>query len=144
VIVLLLECLRGAAQRAQVLEHPLGIRPSFGAWRVVAHVLVVGDEPSRPRYHREHDVAQRTYGFAFAADALKARPELDHAIAGRRAWQSLGCAGWGARGDQVAIQFRARARVTNGIAVAGPTSRPGAWIARRNACASHRFTSSVR
>ena len=37
VLVLLLVGLSGAAQRAQVLEHPLGIGPPLGVRRVVAH-----------------------------------------------------------------------------------------------------------
>jgi hypothetical protein len=75
VIVMLLEGLRRAAQRAQILEHALGIRPPLGARRVVADVLVVGNEPSRQRHHRDHDVTERPSRLELCSDALKARPE---------------------------------------------------------------------
>ena len=44
VLVLLLVGLGGAAQRAQVLEHPLGIGASLVVGRVVAQMLVVADQ----------------------------------------------------------------------------------------------------
>ena len=124
VLVLPLEGLHGAAQRPQVLQHALGIGAPLGARRVVAHVLVVGDQPSRQRHHRDHDVTQRTSGVELGSDALKAHPELDQAAAGRRAWHPLDCSGAGARRDQVATKALARAS-NQGVCGCRPNPPPG-------------------
>ena len=75
-LVVLLEGLGGAAQRAQVLEHPLGVATSISVGGVVADVLVVADEAARHRHRRDHDVAERPPGGELAADLLERRAEL--------------------------------------------------------------------
>ena len=76
-LVVLLVGLGGAAQRAEVLEHPLGVAAAIGVRGVVALVLVVADQPARQRHRRDHDVAERPSGVELAADLLERGAELD-------------------------------------------------------------------
>ena len=78
-LVVLVVGVGGAAQRAEVLEHPLGVAAAVGVGGVVALVLVVADEPAGHRHGRDHDVADRATGGELAADLLEPRAELDQA-----------------------------------------------------------------
>ena len=62
VLVVLVVGLGGAAERAEVLEHPLGVAAPVGVGGVVALVLVVADQPAGHGHRRDHDVADRPAG----------------------------------------------------------------------------------
>ena len=70
-VVLVGERLRGAAQRAQVLEHAVGVAALVGPRRAVAPVLVVAHEPAVERDGGDHDVAERAAGGRLGADPLE-------------------------------------------------------------------------
>ena len=142
-VVLLLVGLGGAAQRAQVLEHPLGVLALLGFRRVVAPVLVVGDQPAVEHHRGDDDVPERASGAQLAPDALESFAEPREPLA-----HGLGAD---------ALQSRSRARLRRSgrpdvvagerdhrLAVAVPTPRLGEPMARRNACASAGLASSVR
>jgi hypothetical protein len=54
----LVEGLGGAAERSQVLEHPLSVAAAIGIGYLIAHVLVVADRPARHRHRGDYDVAE--------------------------------------------------------------------------------------
>ena len=108
VLVVLVVGLGGAAQRAQVLEHPLGVAAAVGVGGVVALVLVVADQPARHRHGRDHDVADRPAGGELAADLLERRAELDQPHARGLGADAVELAGAGAGGDQVTAVLLAR------------------------------------
>ena len=64
--VLLLVGLGGAAQGAQVLEHPFGVLALLGFRRVVAPVLVMGDESAVEHHRGDDDVPERASGAQLA------------------------------------------------------------------------------
>ena len=108
VLVVLLVRLGGAAQRAQVLEHPLGVGPSLGVRRVVAVVLVVAHESAGQRHRGDHRVSERAARVELGSDVIKSGAELDEAITRRLAGHSIQTAGVCAGGDQVAAVVLAR------------------------------------
>ena len=110
VAVLVLVGLRRAAQRAQVLEHALGVAALVGLRGALAALLEMPDQPAVDRQGGDDHVPERAPGAQLAAHALELRPE---------ALEPLTClvradlrepVGVGAGGDQVAVVFVARER----------------------------------
>ena len=107
-LVVLLVGLGGAAQRAQVLEHPLGVAAAIGVGGVVALVLEVADQPSGQRHGRDHDVADRAAGGELGTDVVESGAELDQAHAGGLGADAVELARARAGGDQVTAVLLAR------------------------------------
>ena len=101
VLVVLVVGLGGAAQRAEVLEHPLGVAAAVGVGGVVALVLVVADQPARHGHRGDRDVADRPSADELAPDLLEPGAELDHPHARGLRADSVVLADAGAGGDQV-------------------------------------------
>ena len=74
--VLLLVGLGGAAQRTQVLEHPLGIGAPLMIRRVVAQLLVVPDEAAGQGHRGDHHVPERPSGLELGPHLRQPKPEL--------------------------------------------------------------------
>ena len=73
--VLLLVGLGGAAQGAQVLEHPLGVLALLGFRGVVAPVLVVLDESAVEHHGGDDDVPERAAVAQLATGAVESFAE---------------------------------------------------------------------
>ena len=104
-----LEGLGGAAERAQVLEHALGVAALLRVRRAVAALLEAADQPAGQHHGGDDDVCERAPLGAFALDALELGSEQGEPVArGLRAdpGQLVGAR---AGGDQVAA-MGARAR----------------------------------
>ena len=139
VLVVLLVGLGGAAQRAQVLEHPLGVAAPLGVRGVVAPVLVVADQPAGERHGRDHDVADRAAGGELAHGRCSS-PAPNSTSRSRARWARTPSSS-PARALAAIRSPRccSRAQATSLVTVAVPIPRRGEPIARRNACASSGF-----
>ena len=73
--VLVVVALRGTAQRAQVLEHTLGVSALTRRIGVVAAVLVNGGEAALDHHRADHDMPDRASGAELAAHTLHCRAE---------------------------------------------------------------------
>ena len=79
--VALVVALRGTAQRAQVLEHALGVSPLARRRGVVAAMLVIGDEPALDHHRADHDVPDGASGAELSAHPLHCRAERGQPVA---------------------------------------------------------------
>ena len=145
VLVVLVVRLGGAAQRAQVLEHPFGVAAPVGVGCVVALVLVVADEParqaSRSRSRRGRSSGRRR---ARRGRARAPSPNSTSRIArrlGRGCRRARRRGRWRRSGRR---RWCSRAQATSLVTVAAPIPRRGEPIARRNACASSGFCDQRR
>ena len=86
VLLLLLVGLRGSAQGAQILEHPLGVAAALGVRGVVALTLVVAHQPAGHRHRRDRDVADRPSRRQLGPDVLQPGAELDQRRPRSAAW----------------------------------------------------------
>ena len=72
---MLLVGLRGAAQRAEILQYPFGVVALVGAWRGVSLSLVVADESAVERHRGDDDVPDRPAVAQLAANPLGLPPK---------------------------------------------------------------------
>ena len=107
--MLLLERLRGAAQRAQVLEPPLSVAPRGRVGRRVPPPLMVLDESAVKHHRREHHVAERAALVHLAANRQQALAEAGHSTGGLFRADAVEFVRVGARAQEVAVVVLARA-----------------------------------
>ena len=95
--------LRGAAQRAQVLEHALGVAALVGRGGALAAVLELAHEAAVDRQGGDDDVPERAPGVQLAADALELSAEAHESFARRARADLREPSRVGAGRDQVAV-----------------------------------------